>query len=163
MNDPIDPDDARGQTLHDFAIGMAIFLLVLGYVFAFVPSLFAPFSADSSSSPVRADRTADFLTRDLLTRNSTAPGILNVTCTEDFFNDSVAWCGFGSGTVGDLAGLPPRTSVNVSMWRNGAIRTGNGTRLARGPSSEGGDPRVIRSARIVLFDGRDFRFVVRIW
>lgn len=147
----------RGQTLHDFAIGMTIFLLVLGYVFAFIPSLFAPFTPHSSSSPVRADRTADFLTHDLLAENDTAPGVLNVTCTEDFFNTSINTCGFGSTGIPDLAALPSRTTVNVTMQRNGAIH------LARGPSPEGADPRVTRSARIVKFDGKDFRFMVRIW
>lgn len=160
-----DATDARGQTLHDFAIGMAVFLLVLGYVFAFVPSLFAPFSPDSDSSPVRADRTADLLTRDVLAENASAPGLLNVTCTEDFFNDTIAnpSCGFGSVDIQELAALPSRTSVNVSMWRNGAIQNYSDTQLARGPSPEDGAPRVIRASRIVLFDGRDYRFVVRIW
>lgn len=155
----------RGQTLHDFAIGMTIFLLVLGYVFAFIPSMFAPFTPHTSSSPVRADRTADFLTRDLLAENDTAPGVLNVTCIEDFFNTTynVPDCGFGSKNIPNLTGLPSRTSVNVSMWREGTVRTHNNTRLARGPSPEGADPRVTRSARIVKFDGRDFRFMVRIW
>jgi len=159
-----DATDTRGQTLHDFAIGMAVFLLVLGYVFAFVPSLFAPFTPETDSTAIRVDRTADTLTRDVLVENDSdsAPGVLNATCTEDFFNETISPCGFNS-TIRNITALPSQTNVNVTMVRNGAIASHNGTTLARGPSIEGAGGRVIRATRVVTLDGHDFQFVVRIW
>ncbi len=156
-------EDTRGQTLHDFAIGMAIFLLVLGYVFAFVPSLFAPFSPDADSTTVRADRTIDHLTRDVLADEPTQPGTLSAVCTQDFFNDSVDTCGFADQSIRDIAALSPRTDVNVTIQRDGEITSLNGTELARGPSPVQGGPRVVRAARIVSLNGEDHRFVVRLW
>lgn len=156
------PEHARGQTLNDFAIGMAIFLLVLGYVFAFTPSLFAPFTPQTDSTTIRADRTADYLTRDALAENTSAPGRLNETCTEAFFAKSNS-CGFGSSTIGDITGLPPRTDVNVTMRRNDGIATHGGTRLARGPRMRNAGPQVTRSVRIVSLNEIDYRFEVRIW
>lgn len=159
-----DATDTRGQTLHDFAIGMAVFLLVLGYVFAFVPSLFAPFTPETDSTAIRVDRTADTLTRDVLVENDSRAGVLNETCTEDFFNDTIAPCGFNSD-IHEIVALPSETNVNVTMMRDGTIANHpeTGTTLTRGPSIEGAGGRVIRAVRVVTLDGLDFQFVVRIW
>lgn len=173
MNDSNDirAHDPRGQTLHDFAIGMAVFLLVLGYVFAFVPSLFAPFTPETDSTAIRVDRTADTLTRDVLVENDSELGVLNVTCTTYFFNGSQPnGCARLSTPVDqtyahELTGLPPSTTINVTMVRTGSIATyqGTGDTLAFGPTVEGLGDRVIRAVRIVMFDGKDYQFVVRIW
>lgn len=164
--------DARGQTLHDFAIGMTVFLLVLGYVFAFVPGLFSPFSPETDSTAIRVDRTADFLTGDLLAEGGVA-GALNETCTAYFFNGSSPdGCdrlgqSVDESYVRDLAALSSATSVNVTMVRNGSVARypdrATGDPLAVGPSPQSAGGRVIRAARIVSFDGRDYRFVVRMW
>lgn len=164
--------DARGQTLHDFAIGMTVFLLVLGYVLAFVPGLFSPFSPETDSTAIRVDRTADFLTGDLLAADR-AEGPLNETCTAYFFNGSSPDnCDRLSRSVDesyvrDVASLSSRTRVNVSMRRNGNIARypdpDTGDRLAVGPDPESAGGRVIRADRIVSFDDRDYRFVVRLW
>lgn len=163
----------RGQTLHDFAIGMVIFLLVLGYVFAFIPGLFSPFSPESHSSPVRVDRTADFLTGDLLASEQ-ARGWLNASCTRRFFNTSVGdpetTCNrlppsVNESTVRDLTGLSSLTNVNVSMVRSEgpAADPTTGKLLAVGSSPAGVSGRVIRAVRVVTFDGRHYRFIVRLW
>lgn len=154
----------RGQTLHDFAIGMTIFLLVLGYVFAFVPSLFEPFTSEDDSTAIRVDRTADTLTRDVLVENDSVPGVLNETCTEKFFDYKAPnYCRFESPEISKITGLPSGTNVNITMKRNGTIRSHNGTPLKRGPSVEGAGGRVIRAVRIVMFDGMDHQFVVKMW
>lgn len=161
----------RGQTLHDFALGMVVFLLVLGYVFAFVPSMFAPFSQQSDSSPVRADRTADYLSKDVLVDDVSNGGQLNDTCTEAFFElDSgdpdtpPDGCKFGhDANLSQIATLPAETTLNVTMQRHGVIATVNGTRLAEGSAPDTTSGRVTDATRVVSLDGRDYRFVVRIW
>lgn len=170
----------RGQTLYDFALGMAIFLLVLGYVFAFVPSLFEPFAPIEDSTAVRADRTADTLVRDKLLENEStngsaapSPGVLSVSCTLSFFanmSEAPDYCRYsttvsGPDGVREVAGLPERTDVNVTMRRNGTVQThpDTGTRLAVGPPPNLDSRRVIRVVRVVQFDGRDYLFVVKLW
>lgn len=156
---------------------MAIFLLVLGYVFAFVPSLFQPFAPIEDSTPARADRTADTLVRDKLAANASQTGgaaartgILSVPCTGAFFDGSTppADCRYsaqvsGADDVKRVAGLPDRTNVNVTMRRNGTVGTHEGDRLAVGPPPNRDSRRVIRVVRIVQFDGRDYQFVVNLW
>lgn len=155
--------DDRGQTLHDFAIGMVIFLLVLGYVFAFVPGVFAPLSPDVDSTAIRVDRTADFLTADLLAEDG-AGLVLNETCTEHFFDGtSPADCDrlkqpVDEEYIRELAALPARTGINVTMLRGDGAAT-----YAVGRSPADVDDRVIRAVRVVTFDGRDYRYVVRLW
>lgn len=163
------PDD-RGQTVHDFAIGMVIFLLVLGYVFAFFPGMFEPFSPEVDSTPIQADRTADYLTQDLLVENGSEE-VLNVSCTELFFDvgqatatdcDRLTQPG-DEAYIRELAALSARTSVNVTMVRTEGPATYSGGTLAVGPSVDAVDAQIIRAVRVVTFDGRDYRFVVRLW
>lgn len=164
--------DTRGQTVHDFAIGMVIFLLLLGYVFAFIPSMFTPFAPDSDSSSIKADRTADLLTRDLLAIREPAgnglkvrAGLLNATCTEEFF-EREGECSYDD--IHTHIGLPSHVSVRIEMQRQGEIATyppgsGSGTKLARGPEPTVTTKQVIRAVRIVSLNGRDYHFVVKIW
>lgn len=158
----------RGQTLHDFAIGMTIFLLVLGYVFAFVPSLFAPFAPATDSSAVRADRTADTLALDVLAAREPGPGeanqsvagTLDPACTDDFFDDGAVSqppCPVSASSVAELVGVPDRTGINVTLERNGTVRR------TVGPAPSVAVDRVLRAVRIVSLDGRDHRLVVRLW
>lgn len=175
--------DTRGQSLHDFAIGMVIFLLVLGYVFAFIPSMFEPFTSDSDSSSVRADRTADYLTqRALAVRQPTGEGpkvnegVLDVDCTEDFFNDTFAVsnppCPFSSDSLRDFLGLSDHTNVYVAMYETvvdmesgtaAAHPANSSVTLAVGPEPNVDARQAVRAVRIVTFDGRHYHFVVRIW
>lgn len=163
------PED-RGQTLHDFAIGMIIFLLILGYVFSFVPGLFAPFSPETDGTAIRVDRTADYLTEDLLVTGKT-DRVLNATCTRYFFNGSPpANCDQLSESITEqrileLAALPDDMNINVSMVRTDgpAEDPGSPITLAVGSDPETTSDRVIRAVRIVSFDGRDYRFFVRVW
>ncbi len=169
---PTPTSDTRGQTLHDFAIGMTVFLLVLGYVFAFVPGLLTPFSPETDSTAIRVDRTADFLAEGLLVEDGDA-GSLNETCTRHFFNgSSPAGCDRLSQPVDeayarDLSALSSRTQLNVTMVRNGRVARypdpATGDRLAVGPDPASADDRVIRAVRVVSLGGRDYQLVVRMW
>lgn len=168
----------RGQTLHDFALGMVIFLLVLGYVFAFVPTLFEPFAPQTDSSPVRADRTAEHMTRDALAvREPTAdgprvdPGHLDRACTADFFDGSADRCPFGTTDIPELAGLPDDANVRIEMYetvqdlRDGAVghHPDTGAELAAGPEPNVDAERILRAVRIVTLADRHYHFVVKLW
>lgn len=78
-------DGVRGQTLPDFAVGIAIFLLTLVFVSVFVPQLILPF--EDQERPVVAERIASDLGSDLLTERQ-SPSKLNESATRAFFDQS---------------------------------------------------------------------------
>lgn len=78
-------DGARGQTLPDFAVGIAVFLLTLVFVSVFVPQLILPF--EDQEQPVVAERIASDLGDDLLTERQ-SPSELNESATRTFFDRS---------------------------------------------------------------------------
>ncbi|WP_232745070.1 DUF7287 family protein [Halorubrum aethiopicum] len=99
----------RGQTQIDFAVGAGVFLITLAFVVAFVPTLFEPFAAGETASPLVADRIAAG-TVDLLGVSANAsggsaavhaptqPGVLSPACTVAFFEPNA--------TLADDAGCP---------------------------------------------------------
>jgi len=158
--DAVDCD--RGQTTIDYAVGVSVFLLVVAFVFAFAPSLTAPFTGDATDAVVVADRSADRVANDLLVEDPTRPAVLNTTCTEAFFDtdgpdrsDDCRYDANASKRKTALGVLSPVRSVNVTV-------VGDGPTLAAGPSpSRGADVSVAR--RAVLLDGSDASVVVRVW
>jgi hypothetical protein len=100
---------ARGQTQIDFAVGAGVFLVTLAFVVAFVPTLFEPFAAGETASPLVADRIAAG-TVDRLGASATVsgvstavhaptePGVLSPACTVAFFA--------ANATLADDAGCP---------------------------------------------------------
>lgn len=163
---PTDPDpgrDERGQTLNDFVVGVALFLFVVAYTFAFLPTVFQPFADPGGSETKRADRTADLLVADLLAENVTDGGDLDEACTRAFFdNASATGCRFTRTTLPRIAAVPETTTLNVTVRRGGSVVTDGGTRLARGPTTSQA-PAVARAVRITTYDGKDVRVVVRAW
>ncbi|UIO98513.1 hypothetical protein Hbl1158_08035 [Halobaculum sp. CBA1158] len=175
MSDDFDRDAGgdvdRGQTTIDYAIGVSVFLLVVAFVFAFSPSLTAPFTGDATDAVVVADRSADRLANDLLVADPARPAALDAACTAGFFDttEPVGDCRYetdASDLTGALGiGSPVRTA-NVTLVDGDEIRTlgdgGNAVRLAAGPSPpRGADVSVAR--RAVLLDGSDAIVVVRVW
>lgn len=79
---------ARGQTALDFLVGMSVFLLALGFVLAFVPSMFAPFFGMGVGDAMAADRGAAYLTENALVEDPATPGVLDEEKVDDFFNAS---------------------------------------------------------------------------
>jgi len=159
---------SRGQTTLDYAVGVASFLIVVGFVFAFIPSVVGPFTAEPSDRPLIADRSADQLSQDMLIDAPSAYS-LNATCTEGFFDaDGTAPGGCRFGT--DAQDLPaalnvssPGVSFNVTVRdANGSVRSVDGTSL-----SAGGTPRpganVVAAKRVVLLDGTRGYLRVRVW
>jgi len=166
----------RAQTLIDFAIGASVFLIVVGVVFAFVPSMFEPFSAAGGSSPIVADRTADHLTESMLVADPANPSVLSAACTAVFFgeNETLAEntsCGFATNdSTAELLGVDTR-NVNVTVREpSDSPSTGPAVKrsvddteytLTRG--TEGVPSDVSTASRIVLIEGDRYRLVVKVW
>ncbi|OYR57970.1 DUF7287 family protein [Halorubrum halodurans] len=106
--------EARGQTQIDFAVGAGVFLVTLAFVVAFVPTLFEPFAAGETASPLVADRIAAGTVDRLGASGNvsgvstavhapTEPGVLSPACTVAFFAANAtladdAGCPFDAGT-----------------------------------------------------------------
>lgn len=157
------PPGDRGQTLNDFVVGVALFLLVVGYTFAFLPTVFQPFGDPGGSETKRVDRTADLLVGDLLAEDTADPGELNETCTQAFFDeaDVPPDCQFDR-SLQRIAAVPDTTELNVTVTRDGAVVDDGGTTFTRGATVSQA-PNVARSVRIATYDGRDVRVVVEAW
>jgi hypothetical protein len=154
----------RAQTNQDFAIGISVFLLTTAFVFAFIPSIFAPFNSEVDNSEVsQADRVASAFLDNYSV--SDQPGTLNAARTEWFFDN-----GTDGDELRDRYDLPVVAQVNVTVrTQNGSvIRDRNGVTLARGDDYSG-EPAA-SSSRIVSFDDDSVcspepscRLVVRVW
>jgi len=165
----------RGQTVIDFGIGAGVFIIAVGIVFAFVPTMFEPFSTAAGNSPVVADRTADHLTGSLLATDPATPSVLSTACTAAFFgsNESLgdnANCGFNTTeSTGDLLGVDRNVNVTVRHLSDSpttgppVTRTVDGTdyTLTRGDDNTASEVTVAN--RVVMIEGDQYRFVVKVW
>lgn len=156
--------DDRAQTTIDFAIGIGLFLIVVAFVVAFVPTIFTPFQ--STEGPQTADRIATSLSTDRL---ASEPYVLNETCTDGFFDQldgggpAPSACQFNTSadTARQLFTLDRTRDVNVTIrYANGSIVDGG--RLAAGPTPSE-TTSVTSATRVVSLDGQPRRLVVRTW
>lgn len=108
----------RGQTTLDFAIGIALFLGVLLFVFTFVPGILAPFDVGGEEEPALANRVANSATQDVL-GSTTEPYVLDRQCTVEFFNDTVPGrCRFDSADLDEQFDLRQAQNMNISIEGN---------------------------------------------
>jgi hypothetical protein len=146
----------RGQTVHDYAIGMSVFLLTVAFAFALIPSLFAPFTAPIDDGlTARADRAAAHLVGTLSAdANELDPGR-----TADRFEAGNAT----ASALRDALALPPRTGVNVTVTdpATGGVATVAGTELSAGEPV--GDRPTAASSRIVSIADDPYRLTVYLW
>ncbi|MFC6793886.1 hypothetical protein ACFQFH_05430 [Halobaculum halobium] len=151
---------------------MSVFLVVVAFVFAFAPSLTAPFTGDATDAVVVADRSADRLANDLLVEDPSRPAVLDADCTAGFFDTDEPVDGDcrydtdASDLQGALGLWSPVRTANVSVVGEGGVRVlGDGAdavSLTAGPSPpRGADVSVAR--RAVLLDGSDATVIVRVW
>jgi hypothetical protein len=75
----------RGQTTLDFAVGVSIFLVVVAFVVAFVPTMLQPFEGSAQEETAAADRIADDLSTDVLVADVADPHVLDRGCVVAFF------------------------------------------------------------------------------
>lgn len=156
----------RGQTGFDFLVGTSVFLITVIMIIAFLPGMFQPFSGETGSQMVVADRTAASLAEHLLASSAGSPGVLDETCTEDFFdgNGVAATCPFEAGSDDLHTALGVRSTVflNVTIEDDGSNYSLNGTTLAAG-----GDPNpageTTVAKRVVDLDGSERTLYVRVW
>jgi len=94
-------EGTRAQTPIDFAVGAGVFLLTLAFVIAFIPTVFDPFTAAETASPVVSNRVAAGVAGDLLASSPAEPGVLSPACTAAFFE-----AGEGNATLADAADCP---------------------------------------------------------
>lgn len=100
------PDEVdRGQTLPDFALGVALFLVAITFVFLFVPQLSLPY--DNQEQPVVSERVANDITHSMLAEGGT-PSELNETETSNFFS-------IDGSDVPEEVGITSTYSVNVTL------------------------------------------------
>lgn len=91
----------RAQTPIDFAVGASVFLLTLGFVIAFVPTVFDPFAGAETALPVVSDRVASGLVGDFLVASPVEPAVLSPACTVAYFEGDE-----GNATLAGMAGCP---------------------------------------------------------
>lgn len=166
----------RGQTVIDFGIGAGVFIIAVGFVFAFVPSMFEPFSTAAGSSPIVADRTADHLTGSLLVADPASPSVLSTACTAAFFGEDGdlaedAACGFDANEpTTELLGVDAR-NVNVTVREledspstgPAVERTVDETNYTLTRGTDGPQSDVSTASRVVLIEGDQYRLVVKVW
>lgn len=142
----------RGQTAHDYLIGVTVMLLTLAGTFALVPGLFTPFQEPvAGDEQTMADRLADDLVEQhqMPRRSNTIKsGSLDTALEDDNFENTLARSGI------------PRSGINVNVTVDGG-------------NLDGGDPyttdegAAATSIRIVRFDtdvcDPACRLIVRVW
>lgn len=104
----------RAQTLPDFVVGIAIFLVTVTFVLQFVPQLVLPYGAQEG--PVVAQRASSRLSDALLAVDG-QPSALNGTCTLVFFERTAgAGCPFDpTESVTAQLGIGRTYVVNVTL------------------------------------------------
>ena len=174
--------DHRAQTPIDFAVGASVFLLTLAFVVAFVPSLFDPFAAADTASPLVSDRVAAALAADVLAASPAEPGVLSPACTVAFFeaNDTLAGdadCAtditaspdaqFGLDRDVQVVIHPLNESAPADNPETRSIPTRYGTFedvvLSRSGSPDDAAGDVTVSQRLVSLHGEQYRLTVRVW
>lgn len=148
----------RGQTVQDFAIGMSIFLLVVAFVFAFVPTILAPHDAGvGGSEAAQADRVATAIGGTLSEEGT--PNTVDGGDLDDYFDDLDA---LDDDELREEFGLPltARTNVTVANVSDGEVRheagqthradraTTTATRIVRTTDDEGCDPACRITVRV---------------
>jgi hypothetical protein len=149
----------RGQTTHDFALGISVFLLASLFVISSVPGVTAPYTegvSEAEQEHVRAVSAA--LVSNLSTGES--PTTLDDATTVAFF--TTAW---GESGLQERFALRNSTRLNVTLRGleedDGLLTSCGGSPCAVGPSYRGRSTAT--AVRLVRFDGRPYRMEVRVW
>jgi len=173
--------DDRAQTVLDFVVGMSVFLVAVGFTFAFVPSLLEPYAIGEGATVIVAERGAARLAESSLAGvGSTAT--LSHACTLAFFdgtdpaaaeNESgCAWTANADDLHAEL-GVDDVRGLNLTVTQDGTVATlaSNGTSVAMraGPAPPGSES-VSAASRIVTIDDPErrggpetYRLTLRVW
>ena len=171
----------RAQTVLDFVVGMSVFLVAVGFTFAFVPSLLEPYAVGEGATVIVAERGAARLAESsLVGTGSTAT--LSHACTLAFFNGTnpeaagdesdCAWTANADDIHAEL-GVADRRGLNLTVTQHGAIAELNSTdgpvAMRAGPAPPR-DVSVSAASRIVTIDDPEdrvapetYRLTLRVW
>lgn len=149
---PASDRSLRAQTTIDFLIAISTFVVVIGFLFSFIPGITVPFADGQSANPVIADRTATHLASDELA-DTNSPGRHDLDAVKAFFESE--------DDPNAVLGVRTTKNVHVSVVdRNGDVVTLDGITLARGPEHPTESGRVTIAWRTVAFDGEPCRLEV---
>ena len=99
----------RGQTAHDFALGMGLFLVTAAFAFSFVPTTLTFTKADPGpKEATQAERAAMTLIGNLSTGEY--QNTLNSTATADYFNTTSS-----EEELHDDLALPVTAQINITI------------------------------------------------
>lgn len=159
----------RGQTPQDFALGVGLFIIVVGFTFAFLPSAFMFTGADPGPTEMKqAERTSMALISNLSVGEN--QNTLNATGTADFFNQTDT-----ESELQSAFDLSTTTNINVTIQPLNyddvvTVRDSNSVdiSLTSGTTYPPDRPaaEVVRIVRIVDQDGDcvpGCRLVVKVW
>jgi hypothetical protein len=153
------PPADRGQTTHDFALGISVFLVASLFVVSFVPGVTAPHT-DGITEPEQeyARTVSGTLVSNLSTGES--PTTLDDAATIDFFTTD-----WGETGLQSRFALRNTTRLNVTLRGlgegDGVLTSCGGDRCAVGPRYR--DQSAATAVRLVRFDGEPYRLEVRVW
>lgn len=145
---PLDRHRDRGQTAHDFALGMGVFLLAVTLVFSTLPTIAVPLGTDvPPADRVRAQRVADSILDHVSVQGD--PVRLDPSRTAAFFLVHE-----NGSALRRFVGYPALNRVNVSIRNeDGVVRLSvdrETTPLVAGDPNFGGSNA--RAVRTVLLD-----------
>ena len=179
---------AKGQTTLDFTIGISVFLVVLIFVFTFIPGLLTPFTTTNEQAPALSDRLADKLSQGML-GDPAEPYVLNTTgsnCAVEFFDlgsSPPTDCRYDGDELYERLNVKKRTNVNVTL--EGDVSGGSGSTLlcwndgsdelaelgssdcdidlVAGDSPPADNDATVTARRVVYMDGEDVTMKVVVW
>jgi hypothetical protein len=155
----------RGQTTQDFAVGISVFLLTVGFTFGFLPTLLSPFGSPVGDDiTAKSDRVAGTMISDLTVDGE--PRTLDATQLEAFISNNQS-----ESDLREYFGLRASADVNVTVMnvQEGGTRTVvtvDGTDLRAGDDYRSQTPAA-STTRVVLVSGGhcDVQcvLVIRVW
>lgn len=152
----------RGQTIHDYLLGIVLVLLTIAGVFAFFPEVFTPFQEPVDSDEQHmSDRLAD----EVIQVNQTMRGsqTVNYTGVTETLEHG------GVGTLANRSGIQQWKQVNITVVnQTGVVASSNTSNRASVYRLDRGDPaatttRTIRAQTAVPACEQSCQVVVRVW
>jgi len=156
----------RGQTTQDFAVGISVFLLTVGFTFGFLPTLLSPFGSPVGDDiTAKSDRVAGTIINDFGVDGE--PRTLNATQLDAFVSNNQS-----DADLRQYFGLRASADINITVLN---VKDG-GTRAVLQPPSltrmtAGDDYRsqtpAASTTRVVLVSGGhcdvQCLLVIRVW
>ncbi|MFC4406109.1 DUF7287 family protein [Haloarchaeobius iranensis] len=168
-------DSDRAQTTQDFAVGISVFLLTVGFTFGFLPTLLSPFGSPVGDDiTAKSDRVAGTMINDFAVDGE--PRTLNATELDAWLNTDID----GDGTalrndeddLREYFGLRASADINVTVMNvqeggnRPVLQPPTLTRMTAGDDYRSQTPAA-STTRVVLVSGGhcDVQcvLVVRVW